>query len=87
MASETDRRIHARTPGGWLIVRYDRAGKWYAELPGRARRPLSLAEAVREATAIGAFVYLGVSGGSTFDARVKRASESRQVDPPEESRR
>jgi hypothetical protein len=31
----TDRTVHADLSDGTQIVRYDRAGKWYAEMPAR----------------------------------------------------
>jgi len=74
----SDRRIHARTPGGVEIVRYDRAGKWYAELRTPMgdweRRLLTVGEAVELATEIDTRVYLRVPGGDTFDRLILRAT-------------
>jgi hypothetical protein len=72
MRSMSDRRIHARTPDGWSIVRYDRAGKWYAEHDEKKRRSLTLDEAVQEASKLGTYLYLGVPGGNAFDAKMKK---------------
>jgi hypothetical protein len=72
----SDRTIHATTPDGGMIVRYERAGKWYVEWPADRmipRRAISLREAVRLATQRGAYVYLGQPGGRAFDAKVKAA--------------
>lgn len=65
-----DRTIHARLDGTH-IVRYDRAGKWYAEREDGTRSPLTLDDAVHLATRFGAYVYLGQPGGKAFDAKVK----------------
>lgn len=65
-----DRTIHARTVNNTAIVRYDRAGKWYAER-GSLRRRLALSEAVSMATKRGSHIYLGKPGGKLFDARVR----------------
>ena len=65
-----DRTIHGTTPNGEQIVRYDRAGKWYRECAG-TRRQITFAEAVRLATLVGSYVYLGQPGGQRFDAAVR----------------
>jgi hypothetical protein len=66
-----DRRVHAATPEGWEIVRYDRAGKWYAEtLTWRERITFDMA--VYHATRAGAKPHLGLPGGTRFDAAVQR---------------
>lgn len=36
--SNPDRTVHAEFPGLEEVVRYDRAGKWYIELPAAAAR-------------------------------------------------
>lgn len=69
----SDRKVHARTASGTLIVRYDRAGKWYAE-DGDKRRAITVSEAVDLAAQVGSYVYLGTPGGTTFDARVRRVA-------------
>lgn len=71
-----DRRVHA-TYDGMDVVRYDRAGKWYLEprgYPALPRQKVTVAEAARMArwgheNARGS-IYLGLSGGKTFDALV-----------------
>lgn len=65
-----DRRVHATLPSGDLIVRLDRAGKWYRESEGQ-RFPIPLSLAVTLATTPGSTPHLGVSGGRAFDARVR----------------
>jgi hypothetical protein len=67
-----DRRLHAVTSDGTEIVRYNRAGKWYAERPGlNWRRQIKFSEAIRQACLAGATVRLGIPGGGRFDARIK----------------
>lgn len=65
-----DRTIHARTAFGTLIVRYDKASKWYAE-DEQSRTRVTLAEAVSMAARRGSYVYLGKPGGKAFDARLR----------------
>lgn len=68
----TDRTVHATTPA-WEVVRYDRAGHWYAETTrGLPRRKLTIGEAVRLATEVGSEVHLGRPGGRRFDSLVAR---------------
>jgi hypothetical protein len=66
----SDRTVHATNPGYLTeVVRYNKAGKWYFEEPGR-RRPLTLLEAVKEAEFIAycnGDVRLGLPGGGAFD--------------------
>lgn len=69
-ANPTDRRVHAVTYNGLEVVRYDRAGKWYAELPGW-RQPLTFKNAVHLARGCES-VYYGLPGGSRFDAAVRK---------------
>lgn len=77
---DRDRTVHAISPAGAEIVRYDRAGKWFME--GSAhRQPMSLADAVDTALLPGATVFLGRLGGKLFDARVKKAQHA----PPRSS--
>lgn len=66
-----DRRVHARMPNGVEVVRYDRAGKWYEESEGQ-RKHIGINQAVDDALLPGAYVFLGVPGGQTFDAKVRR---------------
>ena len=67
-----DRRVHASSDRGVEVVRYERAGKWYLEMPGVPRRRIKLDEAVQQATLPWVTWREGVPGGSTFDARVKK---------------
>lgn len=71
-SSQSDRRIHARSPEGYEIVRYDRAGKWYVEGEGGLRFLIPLSEAVRLATLPGVLTQLGIPGGGRFDALVRK---------------
>lgn len=74
----TDRTVHATTPG-WEIVRYDRAGRWYAESDVLPRQQITVTEAARRATEVGAEVHLGRPGGRRFDALVARRASTRSV--------
>jgi hypothetical protein len=77
----SDRTVHATAPDGGQIVRYDRAGKWYLEYPtGRLRpcRQIKFAEAVKLASQIGSYVYLGKPGGRRFDAAISAPSNATQ---------
>ena len=72
-----DRRVHA-VAGEWLLVRYNRAGKWYIEYEpprGRGSIPVKIAEAVRLALLweeiAGGTIYFGLPGGGTFDRLVR----------------
>jgi hypothetical protein len=71
-----DRRVHAIMHDSSVIVRYDRAGKWFQEWPAYAmipRRRLSLEKAARLALSPEAqSVYLCMPGGRMFDATVKQ---------------
>lgn len=79
MPIDWDRTIHATiTPEGGgeriEIVRYDRAGHWYAEQKGQPRKKLTLAAAaeyVREPRP-GAVWHEGRYSGSRFDALVRK---------------
>lgn len=75
-----DRTVHARTADGIEIVRYDRAGKWYAERVDsvrpdvrKSRRLLKLAEAVELASRPDSEWFFNRSGGAQFDRRVRLA--------------
>lgn len=79
-----DRTVHAIIPDGGMIVRYDRAGKWYLEYPARTGRPraqINLAKAVELALdnedKDGCRIYMNYAGGSTFDARVRKLKAAR----------
>jgi hypothetical protein len=73
-----DRRIHARDYSGVEIVRYDRAGKWYAEQDGH-RSHISVSKAVAVARYLldndRGEVFFGLPGGAMFDAKVRLASD------------
>lgn len=74
----SDRTVHGITSNGWEIVRYDRAGKWYCEKfsdtdRDNERHLLTLEVAVMSLTGSNDQVFLGLPGGRTFDARVRRA--------------
>lgn len=75
----SDRTVHATNAAiRYEVVRYDRAGKWYLEEPGR-RRPLTLLEAVKEAEWIdycNGDVRLGLPGGGAFDRLYKSRNPS-----------
>ena len=74
-----DRTVHAygRTDAGtsFEVVRYNKAGKWYCELRGDNRRPISLTVAVDLGVHIARTgtgqVFWNVPGGKQFDARVR----------------
>jgi hypothetical protein len=70
-----DRTVHATTSDGVQVVRYGRAGKWYAEQdrPHRQRH-IAFMEAVRLAKKPGSTVNLGLPGGGLFDARLRNGS-------------
>lgn len=64
-----DRTVHASN-GAREIVRYDRAGKWYVELKGLPRIPVTLAQAAKEARSYGWVHHPGLPGGARFDRLV-----------------
>lgn len=69
-----DRTVHARLFDGVEIVRYDRAGKWYAEKQAllAPRQHLTLSQAVAMVlNDEDAEVFHGKPGGAMFDRRVK----------------
>ena len=70
-----DRRVHA-FKGQVEIVRYDKAGKWYREIPGLPRVPLTVDEAARQATLPGFTWREGLTGGSRFDALVRARQQN-----------
>jgi len=66
-----DRTVHASYPG-MEIVRYDKAGKWYAEpTSGGQRDHLNIQEAVYLAIAQGAQWFPGRQGGLAFDRKMR----------------
>lgn len=71
----SDRTVHATLPSGDLVVRLDRAGKWYRESEGQ-RFPISFGLAVTLATKRGSTIHLGRPGGKRFDAAVRPAIEA-----------
>lgn len=65
--------VHVRHPD-YLVVRYDRAGKWKRHDRASGKEtPLTLSEAVSLAVAPGAHWREGILGGTSFDARVRKA--------------
>lgn len=70
-----NRRVHARYDG-MVIVRYDRAGKWYLEptSPLLSRQHVKVSEAVQSALwgvqYANGVIHTGVPGGGTFDRKV-----------------
>jgi hypothetical protein len=66
----SDRHVHGLMADGTEIVRYDRAGTWYAEPANRTRERLTVGQAAYRATLGQAF--LGKAGGLRFDAEVRR---------------
>lgn len=78
------RNVHAERDDGTQIVRYERAGKWYAEFLGGVmkipRKALTIAAASQQAVEwerIGGIIHLGRPGGGAFDAKVARLTERR----------
>lgn len=71
---EYDRRVHLTADsyrrGRVEIVRYDRAGKWWAEYGDGTRQRLYLAGAVVFAKLPGSVWHRGLPGGRAFDAKV-----------------
>jgi hypothetical protein len=63
-----DRTVHGRTRTGSEIVRYDRAGRWWLEAPGK-RLPLNVHFAADLAAKHEFFP--GLPGGRRFDALVR----------------
>ena len=79
--STEDRRVHARW-GSIELVRYDKAGKWYVEIPenyGRHGLPAERLHVTLEEAAERALnwserkgvIYTGVPGGQAFDRLVQ----------------
>jgi hypothetical protein len=75
-----DRTVHASYLNEEEIVRYNRAGKWYIELPLlRMRRHVKIAEAVQRAVELSEMsgvIYFRRPGGSDFDRLVRAVREA-----------
>jgi hypothetical protein len=71
ISGQGDRTVHARTPAGNEVVRYDRSGKWYVESDNLPREHLTINEAVQMAMAPGTRIFFDLPGGSTFDRKVR----------------
>jgi hypothetical protein len=77
-----DRTVHASSESGEL-VRYERAGKWYMELPDDLNDPeprilCNLADAVAVAIAMwyeGGDIFLDQPGGKRFDAKIRKMDD------------
>ena len=78
MPENTNRIVFATDPTGWEIVRYDRAGKWFAERPQRRKR-MTVQEAAKTAAmwrrSRSGEITFGLPGGSRFYFLVKRELE------------
>jgi hypothetical protein len=73
-----ERIVHAKTADGTEIVRYDKAGKWYAEPSEGKRRSISLSEAVDLALSSGSS---GADdrhyGGTRFQSEIRKRSKTK----------
>lgn len=67
-----DRTVHGVTGNGWEIVRYERAGKWYAEHPNDAPRWLTVTDAACNLAEEDAAWFEGKPGGQKLDAKVRK---------------
>ncbi len=80
-----DRRVHAHWVDEEEIVRYDRSGKWYIELPLlKMRKNVTIAEAVTRAFELeegGGKIMLDLPGGGRFDHLVE-SNERRGMSIP-----
>jgi len=66
-----DRVVHGLTETGAEIVRYERAGKWYAEpTDGGKRSKVTITRAVE--LAIAGTVFPNRAGGQAFNAKVAK---------------
>lgn len=74
MSEPADRTVHASYPG-MEIVRYDKAGKWYAEPtdPNERRDQLNVREAAYLAVSNRATWTPGLQGGRAFDRLLRDA--------------
>lgn len=77
MSLDYDRRVHASHEGGWEVVRYDRAGKYYLEHPRERRQLLTLLQAVTQAGRPGWTVHLDLPGGQRFDHAYRKEHHDR----------
>jgi hypothetical protein len=81
----SDRTVHAKYLDEEEIVRYDRAGKWYIELPGLGvRRRVGVREAAQRAREIeefGGVIMRGRLGGAAFDRLVAASAPVREQQP------
>jgi hypothetical protein len=79
-----DRTVHAARADGTAIVRYERAGKWYAEKPDGTRRAITLKDAVVEAMAgdaePGGYVNRGRAGGLSFNSALRKAEAAAAIE-------
>lgn len=71
-----DRTVHGVSDDGWEIVRYERAGKWYAEWLGRPRRQLTVTQAARCLAVSTARWLPGRPGGSALDRKIRKLQGS-----------
>jgi hypothetical protein len=65
-----DRRVHALMPDESVIVRYERAGKWFREWPSEQMKPrqkLTVNAAATLARQEATNINFGVPGGAQFD--------------------
>lgn len=69
---DLDRTVHV-TLRGAVVVRYNRAGKFFYEADNGTRKRLTLAEAVKFALLPGAKWHENRPGGMRFDAEVRKA--------------
>lgn len=66
-----DRRVHGLWHG-WAIVRYEKAGKWYAERQLHPRELLTVTEAATRLAHPEADWFEGVPGGQRLDSTVRK---------------
>lgn len=65
----SDRKVHAKLAGDAVIVRYERAGKWWYE-KGEDRFSQSIETAVQFVSNPQQWME-GVPGGSVFDRKIR----------------
>lgn len=70
-----DRTVHV-TLRGAVVVRYNRAGRYFYEPKRGTRKRLTLAEAVKFALLPGAKWHENRPGGMRFDAEVRKAKQA-----------
>jgi hypothetical protein len=71
LVDKPDRRVHAVLDDHSLVVRYDRAGKWFYESPNGQRSKIDIRTAARLAAPVKK-VNFNLPGGSTFDTLVRK---------------